>query len=103
MGPSPLPTAFPALGHDISTTSRTHPKDLSAQKVSLFITKEGQTSRSSKDYNLRAGKLTVNEITNGFWHHRCSDNAHCMGRDHNHNRSSRICTPAAHNRFLHPL
>ena len=36
MRPSPLPTAFPALGHDISTTFRTHPEDLSAQKVNLF-------------------------------------------------------------------
>jgi hypothetical protein len=66
MRPSPLPTAFPALGHDISTTSRTHPEDLSAQKVKLSIPKEAQTSRFSKDYNLRAGKLTVNEITMDF-------------------------------------
>lgn len=42
MRPSPLLTAFPALGHDIGTTSRTHPEDLSAQKVNLFIPKEAQ-------------------------------------------------------------
>lgn len=66
MRPSPLPTAFPALGHDISTTSRTHPEDLSAQKVKLSIPKEAQNTSLSKDYNLRAGKLTVNEITMDF-------------------------------------
>ena len=66
MRPSPLPTAFPALGHDISTTSRTHPEDLSAQKVNLSIPKEARTSRLSKDYNLRACKLTVNEIEMDF-------------------------------------
>jgi hypothetical protein len=29
-----LPTAFPALGHDVNKVCRTHPKDLLAQKVS---------------------------------------------------------------------
>jgi len=28
-----VPTAFPALGHDVSTDYRTHPVDLSAQKL----------------------------------------------------------------------
>jgi hypothetical protein len=30
-----VPPAFPALGHDVSTDYRTHPVDLSAQKLSL--------------------------------------------------------------------
>jgi len=30
-----VPTAFPALGHDVSTDCRTHSVDLSAQKLSL--------------------------------------------------------------------
>lgn len=100
MRPSPLPTAFPALGHDISTTSRTHPEDLSAQKVNLSIPKEAQTSRSSKDYNLRAGKLTVNEITNGLWNHCSNSDARGLGCDNNHDRSAGICTPAAHDWLL---
>ena len=60
MRPSPLPTAFPALGHDISTTFRTHPEDLSAQKVNLSVPRSA-TSHLSTDYNLPARKLTVNE------------------------------------------
>jgi hypothetical protein len=31
-----MPSAFPALGHDVSTDCRTHSVDLSAQKLSLF-------------------------------------------------------------------
>jgi len=30
-----MPSAFPALGHDVSTDYRTHPVDLSAQKLNL--------------------------------------------------------------------
>jgi hypothetical protein len=30
-----MPSAFPALGHDVSTDYRTHPEDLSAQKLNL--------------------------------------------------------------------
>jgi hypothetical protein len=33
---SPKPTAVPALGHDVNPVYRTHPKDLLAQKQSLF-------------------------------------------------------------------
>jgi hypothetical protein len=61
MRPSPLPTAFPALGHDISTTFRTHPEDLSAQKVNLSVPERRRTAHLSNGYNLRAHKLTVNE------------------------------------------
>ena len=31
-----MPTAFPALGHDVNVDYRTHPRDLLAQKLSLF-------------------------------------------------------------------
>ena len=61
MRPSPLPTAFPALGHDISTTFRTHPEDLSAQKMNLSVPVRCRTAHLTNGYNLRAGKLTVNE------------------------------------------
>jgi hypothetical protein len=62
MRPSPLPIVFPALGHDISTTSRAHPEDLSAQKVNLSVPRQMQTSHPPTRYNLGARKLTVNEI-----------------------------------------
>jgi hypothetical protein len=32
-----MPAAVPALGHGVRTDYRTHPKDLLAQKVSLFV------------------------------------------------------------------
>jgi len=44
------------------TTYRTNPEDLTAQKVNLSVPREPQTSHLSNDYNLRARKLTVNEI-----------------------------------------
>jgi hypothetical protein len=31
------PSAFPALGHDVSIDYRTHPRDLLAQKLSLSV------------------------------------------------------------------
>jgi hypothetical protein len=32
-----LPSAFPPCGHDVNRACRTHPEDLLAQKVSLFV------------------------------------------------------------------
>jgi hypothetical protein len=55
-------TAFPALGHDVSSIYRTHPRDLSAQKVSSpFL--EAVTAHLRWGYNLPAVQLTVNEIS----------------------------------------
>ncbi len=55
-------TAFPALGHDVSSIYRTHPRDLSAQKVSSpFL--EDVTAHLRWGYNLRAWQFTVNEIS----------------------------------------
>ena len=44
------------------TTYRTHPEDLTAQKVNLSVPQEVQTSHLWNEYNLPAGKLTVNEF-----------------------------------------
>ena len=37
MRSSPHLSAFPALGHDVSIDYRTHPRDLLAQKLNLFV------------------------------------------------------------------
>ncbi len=39
-----MPSAVPALGHDVSTDCRTHSVDLSAQKLSLFAPHHGVSS-----------------------------------------------------------
>ncbi len=48
------------------TTYRTHPEDLTAQKVNLFAPLEMQTSHLVSSYNLRTDKLTVNENNMDF-------------------------------------
>ena len=58
-------TAFPALGHDVSSIYRTHPRDLSAQKVSSPFRKD-VTAHLRCGYNLPAGQFTVNEIIMDF-------------------------------------
>ena len=44
-----------------STTYRTHPEDLTAQKVNLSALLEMQTTHLLYSYNLRTDKHTVNE------------------------------------------
>ena len=58
-------TAFPALGRDVSSIYRTHPMDLSAQKVSSPFRKD-VTAHLRCGYNLPAGQFTVNEIIMDF-------------------------------------
>jgi hypothetical protein len=41
-----MPSAVPALGHDVSTDCRTHSVDLSAQKLSLFAPDHGMSIMS---------------------------------------------------------
>ncbi len=48
------------------TTYRTHPEDLTAQKVILSALLEMQTSHLVNDYNLGTDKLTVNENNMDF-------------------------------------
>ena len=62
MRPSPLPFAFPALGHDIMHDLSDRPGGLNGSKSESLRSSSGATSHLSNDYNLRARKLTVNEI-----------------------------------------
>lgn len=62
MRPSPLPSAFPALGHDVQHDLSDPPGGLIGSKSESLRPSEAQTSRLWNDYNLRARKLNVNEI-----------------------------------------
>lgn len=62
MRPSPLPFAFPALGHDIMHDLSDQPGGLNGSKSESLRSSRAATSHLSNDYNLRARKLTVNEI-----------------------------------------
>ena len=49
--------AFPALGHDVNVDYRTHPRDLLAQKLSLFA------PRSELSLWARKHRVNLNERT----------------------------------------
>jgi|SRR5688500_17279549 len=62
MRPSPLPFVFPALGHDIMHDLSDPPGGLNGSKSESLRPSEVQTSHLWNEYNLPAGKLTVNEF-----------------------------------------
>ncbi len=51
-----MPFAFPALGRDVSTDCRTHPVDLSAQKLSLSAPKLAECRRATSATSIRRAK-----------------------------------------------
>ena len=66
MRPSPLPFAFPALGHDIMHDLSDQPGGLNGSKSESLRPSEAQTSHLWNDYNLPARKHTVNEFEMDF-------------------------------------
>ena len=75
MRPSPQPSAFPALGRDVGIDCRTHPKDLSAQKLSL----SAPAIAASAIGNVQATRRTVNQSwsdARGVAPVTLTDNAH---------------------------